>query len=56
LDGELTAADPRRRNRNPVMRLNLQRFSDEMPKIVERPMRDDGVNSAFKRDWRPPDF
>jgi hypothetical protein len=56
LDRELIAADPRRRNRDPVMRLNLQRFSDEMPKIIERAMLDGGINSAFKPDWRPPDF
>jgi len=56
LDQELIAADPRRRNRDPVMRLNLQRFSDEMPKIVERAMLDDAVNSAFKPHWRPPGF
>jgi hypothetical protein len=56
LDRELIAADPRRRNRDPVMRLNLQRFGDEMPKIVERAMADERVNSAFKPGWTPPDF
>lgn len=56
LDRELIAADPRRRNRDPVMRLNLQRFSDEMPVIVERALRDNGLNSAFKASWRPPGF
>jgi len=56
LDRELIAADPRRRNRDPVLRLNLQRFSDEMPVIVERALRDDTLNSAFKPNWQPPDF
>jgi hypothetical protein len=56
LDRELIGADPRRRNRDPVMRLNLQRFSDEMPKIVERAVLDKSVNSAFKPNWRPPGF
>jgi hypothetical protein len=56
LDRELIAADPRRRNRDPVMRLNLQRFSDEMPVIVDRALRDDSLNSAFKPNWKPPGF
>jgi transcriptional regulator with XRE-family HTH domain len=56
LDKELIDADRRRRNRDPVMRLNLQRFSDEMPVIVERALRDDSLNSAFKPNWRAPGF
>jgi hypothetical protein len=54
--GSLDEMLPADRPREAILRLNRQRFDDNMPRILDDVLSDRSIDAPFKAGWKPPNM